>query len=150
MTPSTRILGLILASCALVACNRQGPQIPKQVDDNQQSRQQPNDGVESVTVDPNAAKSGSEVDAAGDITVPAREFASGQTVYVSVPTKYGRKQGDKLEVFWFHQGQSQKEDTKRIEGPYTAFEFAPTDAGSYNVEVDANGRPIALVQFEVK
>jgi hypothetical protein len=71
-------------------------------------------------------------------------------VYISVPTKFGRKQGERLEVFWFNQGKSQKEDTKNIQGPFTVFEFAPTDAGAYNVEVDANGRPVALVQFEVK
>lgn len=149
MTPSLRLFGLMLATCAVVACNRQGPQVPKQVDDNQ-AQQDTTEGVESVTVDPNAAIAGSEVDAAGDITAPSREFESGQTVYISVPSKLGRKQGEKLEVFWFHQGKSQKEDTKPVAGPFTVFEHIPTEPGDYNVEVDANGRPIALVQFTVK
>ena len=86
-----------------------------------------------------------------DAPEPAREFQSGQKVYISVPTKYGRKIGDKLDIFWFHDdGRSRKDDKKPIEGPFTVFEFAPTDAGLYHVEVDANGRPIALVEFEVK
>ena len=34
MTPVTRTLCLLLASVALAACNRQGPQVPKPVDDN--------------------------------------------------------------------------------------------------------------------
>ena len=59
--------------------------------------------------------------------------------------------GDKLDIFWFHDdGRSRMDDKKPIEGPFTVFEFAPTDAGLYHVEVDANGRPIALVEFEVK
>ena len=150
MTPVTRTLCLLLASVALAACNRQGPQVPKPVDDNTNAPQRRDDGVESVTVNPNAAKAGSEVDGNGDIVTPVHEFKSGQTVYISVPTKFGRKNGEKLEVFWFLQGKSQKEDTKTIQGPFTVFEFAPSDTGAYNVEVDANGRPVALVQFEVK
>ena len=150
MNPVTRTLFLLIASVALAACNRQGPQVPKPVDDNTNAPQRRDDGVESVTVNPNAAKAGAEVDGNGDIVTPVHEFKSGQTVYISVPTKFGRKNGEKLEVFWFLQGKSQKEDTKTIQGPFTVFEFAPSDTGAYNVEVDANGRPVALVQFEVK
>ena len=150
MMPVPRFLCLLLAAVALTACNRQGPQVPKPVDDNTSVPQRHDDGVESVVVNPNAAKAGAEVDGNGDIITPLREFKSGQTVYISVPTKFGRKQGERLEVFWFNQGKSQKEDTKNIQGPFTVFEFTPTDTGAYNVEVDANGRPVALVQFEVK
>lgn len=150
MTAVTRTLCLLMLGLALTACNRQGPQVPKPVDDNTGSNQSHNDGVESVTVNPNAAKAGAEVDGNGDIATAVHEFKSGQTVYISVPTKFGRKNGERLEVFWFSQGKSQKEDTKNIQGPFTVFEYAPTEPGSYNVEVDANGRPIALVQFEVK
>ena len=150
MSPVTRTLCLLIATAALAACNRQGPQVPKPVDDNTNAPQRRDDGVESVTVNPNAAKAGAEVDGIGDIVTPVHEFKSGQTVYISVPTKFGRKNGEKLEVFWFLQGKSQKEDTKTIQGPFTVFEFAPSDTGAYNVEVDANGRPVALVQFEVK
>jgi predicted small lipoprotein YifL len=149
MSPVTRTLCLLIATAALAACNRQGPQVPKPVDDNT-AVQHHNDGVESVTVNPNAAKAGAEVDGNGDIATPVHEFTSGQTVYISVPTKFGRKNGEKLEVFWFSQGKSQKEDAKAIQGPFTVFEYAPTEPGAYNVEVDANGRPVALVQFEVK
>ena len=41
-------------------------------------------------------------------------------------------------------------DALNGEGPFTVFEYTPEDAGKYNTEVDVNGRPIALVEFEVK
>ena len=151
MTPVTRSLCLLLAVTALAACNRQGPQVPKPVDDNTSAPQRHDDGVESVTVNPNAAKAGAEVDGNGDIATPMHEFKSGQTVYISVPTKFGRKQGERLDVFWFHDdGRTRKEDRKVIAGAYTVFEMIAKDPGPYNVEVDANDRPIALVQFTIK
>lgn len=150
MTSIPRIAGSALLLLALVACNRQGPDTPKQVDDNKDAREQA-DGIESVVVSPDAAKVGKEVDGAGDIVTEVRAFAVGEKVYISVPTKFGRKVGDKLEIFWFHDdNRSRRDEQKRITGPFTVFEFAPADAGAYNVEVDANDRPIALVQFEVK
>lgn len=149
MTATPRIAGSILLLLALVACNRQGPETPKAVDDNREVRE--NDGVESVMVSPDAAKVGGEVDANGDIATEVRAFEVGQKVYISVPTKLGRKIGDKLEIFWFHDdGRSRRDETRQIANAFTVFEFTPADAGAYNVEVDANGRPIALVQFEVK
>lgn len=150
MTPTLRIAGSALLLLAVAACNRQGPEVPKAVDDNKEVQDQSN-GIHSVMVSPDAAKVGSEVDGAGDIATEVREFAVGQQVHISVPTKFGRKIGDKLEIFWFHDdGRSRREEQKQIAGPFTVFSFAPADAGAYNVEVDANGKPIALVQFEVK
>lgn len=150
MTSIPRIAGSALLLLALVACNRQGPEVPKAVDDNKDAQVR-GDGIESVVVSPDAAKVGSEVDGAGDIANEVRAFEAGQKVYISVPTKFGRKVGDKLEIFWFHDdNRSRRDEQKRIAGPFTVFEFAPSDVGNYNVEVDANGRPIALVQFEVK
>ena len=146
----TRLLGLFLCALALAACNRQGPQVPKAVDDNAEA-QDHGDGVQSVVVNPDAAKVGSEVDGAGDIVAETRQFKAGENIYISVPMKFGRKAGDQLEIFWFHEdGRSRKEDRKRIAGPFTVFEYAPADAGEYNVEVAANGQPIALVQFVVE
>ena len=145
-----RIAGPALLLVAVAACNRQGPEVPKQVDDNKEFRDQ-GDGVESVMVSPDAAKVGSEANEAGDIVSESRAFELGQKVYISAPTKFGRKIGDKLEIFWFHDdGRSRRDETKQIAGPFTVFEFTPDDAGPYNVEIAANGRPIALVQFEVK
>ncbi|HSD15822.1 MAG TPA: hypothetical protein VLC71_00995 [Thermomonas sp.] len=150
MTATLRIAGPALLLLALAACNRQGPDVPKQVDDNREAVNQ-GDGIQPVMVSPDAAKVGSEANEAGDILTEARTFELGQKVYISVPTKFGRKIDEKLEIFWFHDdGLSRREETKRIAGPFTVFEFTPTDAGPYNVEVDANGRPIALAQFEVK
>ena len=150
MNPTLRITGSTLLLLALVACNRQGPDAPKPVDDNKAAQDQGN-GVQSVMVSPDAAKVGSEANEAGDIVTEARAFEVGQKVYISVPNKFGRKLGDKLEIFWFHDdGRSRRDEAKQIAGPFTVFEFAPADAGAYNVEVAANGRPIALVQFEVK
>jgi hypothetical protein len=131
-------------------CNRQGPEVPRGVDDNK-SVDDYGDGVQSVVVNPNAAKVGSAIDDSGQISAPAQEFEVGQTIYISVPTRYGRKVGDRLEVFWFHDdGRSRKDDSRQVSGPFTAFELVAKDVGAYNVEVDANGRPIALVQFTVK
>ena len=56
------------------------------------------DGVEAVVVSPNAAKVGSEADDAGDIGTASRAFEAGQKVFISVPAKFGRKVGDKLET----------------------------------------------------
>lgn len=146
-----RLSVLLLAAVALAACNRQGPQLPtgqgKTADADASQRE---GGIDTVTVDPNAAFVGAAVDANGEIAEPAREFKVGQTVYVSVPSK-GRKLGSEVEVFWFHQDRrSRKDERKPISGPFTVFEFQPTETGQYNTEVDVNGRPIALVQFEVK
>ena len=150
MTSMLRIAGPLLLLVALSACNRQGPEAPKAVDDNQGAQDQA-DGVESVMVSPDAAKVGSEADPSGDIATEAREFKAGQKVFISVPTKFGRRIGDRLEIFWFHDdGRSRRDEQKQIAGPFTVFEFVPADAGAYNVEVAANGKPIALVQFEVK
>ena len=150
MTPTLRIAGSALLLLALAACNRQGPDVPKPVED-KKTAPDLGDGVESVVVSPNAAKVGSEADDAGDIVTASRAFEAGQKVFISVPAKFGRKVGDKLEIFWFHDdGRSRRDEAKQIAGPFTLFEFTPTDAGPYNVEIAANGRPIALVQFEVK
>ena len=150
MTSILRIAGSALLLLALVACNRQGPEAPKAVDDNKDVQDQ-GDGVQSVMVSPDAAKVGSEVDGAGDILTEVREFAVGQKIYISVPSKFGRKPGDKLEIFWFHDdNRSRRDEQKQIAGPFTVFEYTPTDAGAYNVEIAANGQPIALVQLDVK
>lgn len=149
MKTTVRMLATALVLLMAAGCNRQGPEVPRAVDDN--TLDDAVEGVQSVVVNPNAAKVGSAVDEEGAISTPATEFAAGQTIYISVPTQYGRKQGDNLEVFWFHDdGRSRKDDRKVIAGPFTTFELIAEDAGPYNVEVDANGRPIALVQFTVK
>ena len=142
--------GLVVCMFVLGACNRQGPDVPNGVDDNT-SVDDYGDGINPVAVSPDAAKVGSEADDMGDIPTEVREFDVGQTIYISVPTKFGRKVGDRLEIFWFHDdGRSRREEQKSIAGPFTVFEFTPEDVGAYNVEVAANGNPIALVQFAVK
>lgn len=150
MNTSLRVLVMALAVLMAAGCNRQGPEAPRAVDDNK-SVDEFGDGVQPVVVNPDAAKVGSAVDEQGAISTPASEFSAGQTIYISVPTKFGRKQGDRLEVFWFHDdGRSRKDDRKVVAGPFTVFEMIAKDAGPYNVEVDANGRPIALAQFTIK
>ena len=142
-------LGLVLLAGALVACNRQGLEQPATVDTNPAAQENPN-GIGTVEVANDAAFIGSAIDDRGDLVTPQFTFAIDSTVYVSVPSK-GRKLGDRMEVFWFHEdGRSRKEEQKDIAGPFTAFEFKPTEAGAYNVEVGVNNRPIALVEFEVK
>ena len=150
MNTSLRVLATALALAMAAGCNRQGPEAPRTVDDNK-AADESGDGVQSVVVNPNAAKVGAAVDDRGAIATPATEFKAGDTIYISVPTQYGRKVGDRLDVFWFHDdGRSRKDDRKPITGPFTVFELIAKDAGPYNVEVDANGRPIALVQFTIK
>ena len=149
MTPTQRILSFVLLACALAACNRQGLEQPTAIDTNPAPQENPN-GVGTVEVAPNTAFVGSAIDDRGDLVTPQHDFAVDSTVYVSIPTK-GRKIGDRMEVFWFHEdGRSRKDEHKKIAGPFTAFEFQPTEVGKYNVEVDVNNRPIALVEFEVK
>lgn len=142
---------LFLCLLAVAGCNRQGLEVPTDVEDDASQQQDTNDAAEPVVVNPDAAKVGTEVDGIGDIAAQAYQFEAGQTVFISVPTKFGRMPGDRLEIFWFHDdGRSRKDDTKKIEGPFTVFEFAPTDPGPYNVEIAANNQPIALVQFTVR
>lgn len=150
MHPSRyRILSLVLLACALVACNRQGPEQPTAIDANQASKDDPN-GIGTVEVQPNVAFVGSAIDDRGDLVTPQTTFETGATVFVSIPSK-GRALGSRMEVFWFHDdGKSRKDEHKKIAGPFTAFEFQPSEPGKYNVEVDVNNRPIALVEFEVK
>lgn len=150
MNTTVRMLAGALVLLMAAGCNRQGPDVPRGVDDNK-SVDEFGEGVQPVVVNPNAAKVGSEVDANGAIVKPAQEFAVGETIHISVPTLYGRNIGDRLEVFWFHDdGRSRKDDSKQIAGQFTTFEMIAKDPGPYNVEVDANGQPIALVQFTVK
>lgn len=150
MNTTLRVLATALVLVMAAGCNRQGPDVPRAVDDNK-SADEFGDGVQPVVVNPNAAKVGAAVDDRGAIATPATEFKVGDTIYISVPTQYGRKVGDKLDVFWFHDdGRSRKDDRKVIAGPFTSFEMIAKDVGPYNVEVDANGRPIALVQFTIK
>jgi predicted small lipoprotein YifL len=150
MNTSLRMLAAAAALLILAGCNRQGPEVPRAVDDNAAADGY-GEGVQPVVVNPDAAKVGAAVDAQGAISEPASEFGVGQTVYISVPTKFGRKAGDRLEIFWFHDdGRSRKDDRKVIAGPNTVFELIAKDSGAYNVEVDANGRPIALAQFTIK
>lgn len=157
MTPTLKIshrtwkhtVGLVLLAGTLVACNRQGPEQPTAIDATTAPEEKTN-GIGTVEVANDAAFIGSAIDDRGDLVTPQIEFTTGSTVYVSVPSK-GRKIGDRMEVFWFHEdGTSRKDESKNITGPFTAFEFAPSEAGKYNVEVDVNNRPIALVEFEVK
>jgi predicted small lipoprotein YifL len=150
MNTTLRVLATALVLAMVAGCNRQGPEVPRGVDDNA-SVDEIGDGVQPVVVNPNAAKVGAAVDARGAIATPATEFKAGDTIYISVPTQYGRKVGDRLEIFWFHDdGRSRKDESKVIAGPFTSFEMIAKDPGPYNVEVDANGRPIALVQFTIK
>lgn len=149
MNPKS-LVALALGCVLLAGCNRRGPEIPKEVQASSEQRDA-GDGIESVVVNPEAAHAGSAIDQAGDLVERADQFAVGQSIYVSVPTKFGLRDGQTLEIFWFHDdGRSRKDETRKIEGPFTAFEFVAQDAGKYNVEVAASGRPIALVQFEVR
>lgn len=150
MNTTLRVLATSLAVLLAAGCNRQGPEVPRAVGDDK-SVEDYGDGVQPVVVNPNAAKVGAAVDNRGAISTPATEFKAGETIYISVPTQYGRKVGDRLEIFWFHDdGRSRKDDRKVVAGPFTSFELIAKDPGPYNVEVDANGRPIALVQFTIK
>ena len=75
------LVSLAVLCLALAACNRQGPDVPKGVDDNR-TLQDPGEGVEAVVVNPDAAHVGSAVDEAGDILEPATRFEVGQTVRI--------------------------------------------------------------------
>ena len=142
-----RLPAIALLACLLLACNREGPDLSKA--EQAAAQQSEREGVETVVVDPNAFV-GSALTENGDIATAQREFALGDTVYLSVPSK-GRRLGSQLEVFWFHEdGRSRKDDQKRIEGPFSAFEYVPEEAGRYNVEVAVSGRTVGLVEFEVR
>ena len=148
MSPLVR-LGLLALLVAAAGCNRTGPEIPKDVKDSAGTAES-RDGIDTVTIDPNTAFVGSAVDANGDIATPQREFAVGDTVYISVPSK-GRRMGSPVEVFWFHDdGKSRKDERKAIQGAFTVFELQAADPGTYNTEVDVDGRPVALVEFVVR
>lgn len=147
MHPSIRLLAIGVLACAVLACNRQGPELP--VQGAAEADADGAAGVETVVVDPNAGFLGTSINENGEIVSPQRQFKLGETVYLSVPSK-GRRLGSALEVFWFHEdGVSRKNEPKRIEGAFTTFEFSPEEAGRYNVELALDGRTFGLVEFEV-
>ncbi len=149
MAPLSRFPVIALLCCLALACNRQAPELPTG-SDAETEEDSGREGVDTVVVDPNAAFVGSALTETGEIATPQREFNVGDTVYLSVPSK-GRRLGSGLEVFWFHSdGRSRRDDQKRIEGPFTALEFVPEEAGQYNVEVAVDGRTVGLVEFEVR
>ena len=148
MPRSARLPALVVLACLLAACNRQAPDLSQAQAPS--AKESEREGVETVVVDPNAAFVGSALTETGEIATAQREFAAGETVYLSVPST-GRRLNSQLEVFWFHEdGRSRRDDQKRIEGPFTAFEFVPEETGRYNVEVAVSGRTVGLVEFEVR
>ena len=150
MNKTLRVLATALVLVMAAGCNRQGPELPQAIQQDPDGQDAGRDGVDTVTIDPNAAFIGSAVDTTGQILTRQREFESGQTVFVSVPSK-GHRVGSELEVFWFHSdGISRKSERKRITGQFTVFQFEPTEPANYNAEVDVNGRPVGLVEFVVK
>lgn len=147
MNMTLRVLATTLAMLVLSGCNRDGMQLPGAVEEAQQDDRASND---PFVVAGDAGKVGAAVDGNGDISEPKVVFAPNETVYVSMDAK-GRRQGDRVRVFWFHaDGLSRKEEEKRIEGPFVAFDYVPTEAGRFRIAIDLNDRPIGLVDFEVQ
>ena len=72
MNTSLRVLATALAVLMAAGCNRQGPEVPRAVDDNK-SVDDLGDGVQSGVVNPDAAKVGSAVDGQGAIATATLE-----------------------------------------------------------------------------
>jgi hypothetical protein len=148
MNASLRLFAIGLLVCLLAACNRQGPELPAAVDDD-------NNGANRAAQDPyvvtaDAAKTGAAVDEQGAIAEAKSVFAPNETVFLSMESK-GRRLGARVTVYWFYaDGTSRKEETKQLSGPYVYFEYQPTETGQFRAEVDVNDRPIGLIDFEVK
>ena len=149
MNTTLRVLATSLAVLLVAGCNRDGLQLPKAVGEGNQGEAggQPAD---PYLVSGTAGKVGAAIDDQGDIMEPKVVFSPNETVYLSMDAK-GRRPGDRVRVYWFHQdGISRREEEKQVEGPFVAFDYAPTETGKFNVEIDVNEKPIGLVDFEVK
>lgn len=141
------VIGFML--CTLMACNRDKLQLPGAVEETADEYAN-RDAAAPFIVSGTAGKVGAAVAENGDISEPKTVFAPDEKVYVSMNAK-GRRQGDRVRVYWFHSdGLSRKEEEKKIEGPFVAFDFVPAESGKFSIEIDVNDRPIGLVDFEVK
>lgn len=149
MNTMRRLFALGLLLCSLTACNRDDLQLPGAVEEtsNDDANRKPQD---PYVVSADVAKTGSAVDEHGAIATPKSAFAPNETVFLSIDAK-GRRQGDRVHVYWFHEdGTSRKDEEKILEGPYVYFEFQSAEAGKFHAEVDINERPVGLTDFEVK
>lgn len=148
MNKTLRVLATAAALLMVAGCNRDGLQLPGAVEE--EARDAAGAANDPFLVSGTAGKTGAAIDQNGEITEPKTVFATNDTVYLSMDAK-GRRAGDRVRVYWFHQdGLARKEEEKPIKGPFVAFDFAPSEAGRYSVEIDVNERPIGLVDFEVK
>lgn len=149
MNTMRRLSVLSLMLCALAACNRDDLQLPGAVADNADDAAN-RDAADPYIVSGTVGKTGAAIDEHGNINDPKTVFAPNEKVYVSMDAK-GRRRGDRVQVYWFHaDGVSRKEEEKKIEGPFVAFDFVPAETGKYSIEIDVNERPIGLTDFEVK
>lgn len=97
---------------------------------------------------------GADRDASGAATNAKPRYTTSDTVYASVPTQ-GIAAGAKLDAYWtYENGQTHKMDSQTAPSNGNAtFMFSPADglrAGNYNVQIDANGIPLGIVEFRVE
>ena len=151
---------------ALAACNKQGPEMPQApadatpADTAAKPDEAPRDladtnvdKVQTVTVRADAIAVGNVIGPNQAVTAGKRTYATGDTVYASMPTR-GQPAGATAQVYWTYQdGLTHKEESKPVTGEYLNFQFSQADGmkpGKYNVEIDVNDKPVGIVDFTVQ
>lgn len=170
MTLRIRLLAVpFISALVLAACSPEAPPAPPQAEtpnpgarDMQGARGNASDWSTDPADDPNASVP-TEVAADGVVvgtsTTPSGQaigakptYSTGDTIQASAAATGA---GTKFDAYWtFQDGQTHKMESKTgASGDHVSFEFSAADglvAGSYNVQIDANGIPLGIAEFRVE
>ncbi len=111
--------------------------------------------AEQVTLSSNAVALGSALSADGAVSQVKQAYASGDTVYASVPVG-GYGTGKEVTIYWFSaKGGSVKSEHKPIPAgaKFVSFSLSKADgmeAGGYTAQVDIGDAPVGMADFTVK
>lgn len=111
--------------------------------------------VEQVVLSNDAVMVGNAVNADGAVSQVKQAYASGDTVYASVPVG-GYGTGKEVAIYWFSaKGGSVKSEHKPIPAgaKFVSFSLSKADgmeAGGYTAQVDIGDAPVGMADFTVK
>lgn len=161
--PATLLLTAL--ALGLGACKKDAEQAPAPMSEAQAEQEAANDAFPPLPVEPpadavipvtvaaDAFTIGSALGANNQAATPKAVYAVGDTVYASLPARRYRN-GSSANVYWtYEDGQSHKEETRKISGEFVTFEFSKADGmkpGKYNVEIGVDDKPVGIVDFVVQ
>lgn len=111
--------------------------------------------VQPVLLAENAIAVGSALAPSGAVAAAKPVYATGDTVYVSVPTA-GHSAGAEVVIFWFGpSGTAVKEERKAVAAgaQFVNFSLGRAEgltAGAFMAQVDVAGQPLGMADFTVR